>query len=353
MKTNRYLVFNMDKDILRKDVERFARSFALYESFRDKTFLITGSTGLIGSVLIKCLVALNKRYNLEFHIVAVVRDKSKAERLFTEEKSNIDIRQLELNEISRESIGTRVDYIIHLASPTASKFFLEKPVETLQTIIGGTWSVLDYARQININGIVYASSLESYGVNDNDEWITEDFQGYIDPLEIRSAYSLGKRTAECLCKSYAEEYKIPIMIARLTQTFGAGISEGEQRVFAQFARKVVEKDDIELHTDGLSAKPYCYTTDAVSAILYLLIRGEKGKTYNVANKDTYISIHDMAEFVRTHFCPHISVRIVMKENQGYAPVTKLRLDTTKIENLGWHPQYDLQGMFSRLIAYLR
>lgn len=343
----------MNKEILQEDVEAFARSFELYESLCNKTFLITGATGLIGSVLVKCLVELNRQYQLGTRIIAVVRNTRKAELLFADEWSEIDVCQLKLNEITKETIDCTVDYIVHLASPTASKYFVENPVETLQTIFDGTRSVLEFAKQVKAKGVVYASSLESYGVNETDEWIMEEFQGYINPLDVRSAYSLGKRCAECLCKSYAEEYQLPVMMARFTQTFGAGISETEQRVFAQIIRHAMTGDDIELHTEGFSAKPYCYTTDAVSAILYLLFRGKGGEAYNVANKDTYISIRDMAELVRSHFCPRIDVKIVKKDNQGYAPVTKLRLDTRKIETLGWHPHYNLIEMFDRLIAYLR
>lgn len=343
----------MNKEILREDVEAFARSFELYESLRNKTFLITGATGLIGSVMVKCLVALNRQYELGIRILAVVRNLKKAEFLFADEWTDMDVRQLELNEINGETIDCAVDYIVHLASPTASKFFVEHPVETLQTIFVGTCSVLEYAKSAPINGMVYASSLEVYGTNQSDDLLDEDFQGYVNPLEIRSSYNLGKRVAECLCQSYAVEYGVPVMTARMTQTFGAGVEYEDNRVFAQFARCAIENKDIELHTTGETCRMYCYTTDVVSALLYLLVKGKVGKAYNVANKDTYISIRDMAELVRMHFCPQIAVKIVKKDNQGYAPITKLRLETRNIETLGWHPQYNLIEMFSRLITYLK
>ena len=97
---------------------------------------------------------------------------------------------------------------------------------------------------------------------------------------------------------------------------------------------------------------YCYTTDAVSAMLYLLVKGEKGEAYNIANKDSYISIRDMAQLVRDEFNPNIDVVIALKEGQGYAPETKLKLDTSKIESLGWSPVLELKEMFDRLIKSL-
>lgn len=342
----------MNRQILQEDVQLFAEQFELSERLRGKTFLITGATGLIGSVMIKCLVELNKEKNLGIHIIAVIRNAEKAKKVFAEDYSLIDFRMLDLQEITKESIGNSVDYIVHLASPTASKYFVEHPVETLHTAIGGTNVVLEYAKTAKVEAIVYASSLEMYGSNLTDDWIREDYQGYVNPTEVRSSYNISKRVCECLCHSYAMEYGVSVMMARLTQTFGAGVDYNDNRVFAQFARKAIEGQNIELHTAGNTCRMYCYTTDAVSAILYLLLKGEKGEAYNVANESSYISIKDMAYLVRDNFNPDIDVIITPKENQGYAPETKLRMDVSKIGMLGWKPRLGLKDMYERLIKYI-
>ena len=343
----------MNKQILIEDIQQFAEHFELAEQLRGKTFLITGATGLIGSVMVKCLLELNRQKQLGIKIIAVVRNIEKAHQVFADEYAQIAFRQLELSEIAPATIGDSIDYIIHLASPTASKYFVEHPVETLQTAIEGTTAVLEYATHTQVGGVVYASSLESYGSNQTEEWLDESFQGYVNPMEVRSSYNMGKRVCECLCHSYAEEFDVRVMVARLTQTFGAGVEYNDGRVFAQFARKVIEGKDIELHTAGTTCRMYCYTTDAVSAMLYLLLRGNKGEAYNIANKNSYISIRDMAWLVRDEFNPKINVVIAPKENQGYAPETKLRLNTDKVEALGWKPMYELKEMFERLIVSMR
>ena len=135
--------------------------------------------------------------------------------------------------------------------------------------------------------MVYLSSLEVYGVpQTEDGTVTETDYGYIDPLSVRSSYSEGKRMVECLCASYAKEYQVPVKVARLSQTFGAGVEYHDGRVFAEFARCAVEKRNIILHTAGNTLRTYCYTKDAVAALLTILVKGEVGSAYNVTNKNT-------------------------------------------------------------------
>lgn len=342
----------MNNQILKEDTRLFAERFGLWEQLRSKSFLVTGATGLIGSVMIKCLLELDRQRQLGLQIHAVVRDRDKAQRVFREDYKEIDFLHIPLGDISQMTNDKPVDYVVHLASPTASKYFVEHPVETLTTAIEGTKAVLEYAKGTIPKGVVYVSSLETYGSNHTDEWITEDFQGYVNPTETRSSYNVGKRVCECLCHAYAKEFGVNVMIARLTQTFGAGVEYNDSRVFAQFARKAIEGENIELHTTGETCRMYCYTTDAVSAMLYLVLKGEKGEAYNIANKDSYISIRDMAQMVRDEFNPNINVVIAPKDGQGYAPETRLKLDTTKIEALGWKPKLGLREMYERLIHYM-
>ncbi len=342
----------MNNLVLKEDVQLFAEQFELREQLRGKTFLITGVTGLIGSVMVKCLMALNQNYNLGIKILAVVRDVEKAKNVFAEEFSTIDFVQMPLSDISSNTISEPVDYIVHLASPTSGRFMEEHPVETFDLAYQSTLTLLNFTKQTKVAGMVYVSSMEYYGQVLDDRLITEDMQGYVDPVSARSSYPMGKRAAEYLCYAYAHEYGTPAKVARLTQTLGAGISEHDNRVFAQFARSIIKGEDIVLHTTGESSKPYCYTTDCISAILYILLRGQRGEAYNVANQDTYISIKEMAEFLKEYFNPSINIRLEPNENMGYAPITKTKLSAEKLHTLGWKPKYGLKGIFERLIKYM-
>ena len=339
---------------LTSDIAQFCQTFQLREQLRNRHFLITGASGLIGSTLVRCLMALNQSFQLGLKLTCPVRDIAKATAQLHLNDETICLLPYDLSQNDLHHFPQQVDYIVHLASPTTSKYFIEHPVETFRSIVEGTTNLLEYARQTKTERFLYASSMEMYGTILNDsQSLTEDVQGYINPLAARSSYSMGKRAAECLCYNYFNEYHIPVSIARLAQTFGAGVSSSDHRVYAQFARCAISNQDIVLHTRGTLSHPYCYTTDAVSALLYILLRGEAGRAYNVANPDTYISIRDMALLVRGSFAPKIKVKIEMEEGHGYSPTTKHRLDTSEIEKIGWKPQYGLSDMFLRLISHLR
>lgn len=341
----------MRNNILEEDIRSFAERFSLASSLRDKHVVVTGATGLLGSCMVRCLVALNRKYDLHLRTTCVVRNEAKAHSMFGDEAGII------LHDFSGQSslsLPSDTDFVIHFASPTASRYFVSNPVETIRTGFDGTEQMLDASRRAGVSSAVYVSSLEVYGaVYDDSKPVTEETMGYIDTMSARSSYPMGKRAAECLCKAYSEEYRLPVKVARLAQTFGAGVAADDNRVFAQFARNIIHGEDIVLHTTGELSRCYCYTTDAIEGVLYVLLKGADGEAYNVANESTYISVADMASFLCESFNPALKPVIQLQEGMGYSPVTRLRLSCAKLRELGWQPHYDLKEMFRRLIRSLK
>lgn len=329
-------------NVLAEDIENIIKNFDM-SVFNNKTILITGATGLIGKL---CVLSLLKSpYNI--NVLALVRDKDKSDRLFgTNSKLNLIIQDIN----KPINCDSNIDYIIHCASITASKDFIEKPVETILTGLNGTKNVLEFAKEKNAQGVIYLSSLEVYGIP-SEENVKEDDYGYIDILNTRSSYSESKKIIENLCIAYAKEYNVSVKIARLSQTFGAGVEKEDNRVFAQFAKSVINKENIVLHTTGNTKRNYCYTTDAIRAIYTILTKGEIAQAYNVANKDTYISIANMAKNLENK-----NTKVVFEidnANRGYNPEVKVNLDTSKLEALGWKALVNLDEMYERLIKHLK
>lgn len=330
----------------KQDIQRCINSLKMSDQLKGSSFLITGSTGLIGSALIHLLSALDKEVN----IFAPVRNVEKALSMFNDEElKNITFFECDLSTFDYCKLDN-IDYIVHCAAPTSSKFFVEKPVETAEIIIDATKALLRYAAKHKVKGFVFLSSLEVYGtLSDDTKEVSEDVMGYINPMSVRSSYPIAKRAAENLCSLYAKQYGVPAKVARLTQTTGAGISKDDNRVIVQFARLCAKGQDIVLHTNGESARPYCYITDAITAIFYILLKGKPGEAYNVANEDTYISAKGMAEYLRDNFNPLINVRVELDDNMGYAPTSKLKLSSDKLRSLGWNPQTGLKEIFENLL----
>ena len=331
----------MNNSIFEEDIKNIINYFDM-SVFDGKTILVTGATGLIGKLCVKSL--LNSGYNTQ--VIALVRDEEKAKNIFGESKRLTYLVQ-DINQ--RINTTRRVDYIIHAASTTSSKDFVEKPVETIYTAINGSRNILEFAKNKRLEGMVYLSSLEIYGVNEKENIKEEDY-GYIDILNPRSSYSESKKMVETMCISYGTEYGVPVKIARLAQTFGAGVSISDNRVFAQFAKAIINKENIVLHTKGETKRNYCYTTDAVRGIFTILTKGENNNAYNVANENSYCSISEMAHLLENEYT---KVEYKIDEiNRGYNPTVKIALNTEKLNALGWEAKVDLKEMFDRLIMNL-
>lgn len=334
----------MKMDYLKEDLSVLAPTVKCFEG---STVLVTGATGLIGSLCVKAL-----QQNGGFSVVGLARNREKVNNLFDNRKG-VEFVYQDIVDPIPDSIDC--DYIIHTANSTTSKYFITNPVEVMDSIYSGTKQVLEYARKHKVKGVVYLSSMEVFGVVDSNQRVHENELGKLDIQNVRSCYSEGKRHAELLCKSYAEEYGVPVKIARLAQTFGAGVPKTDNRVFAQFVRSAIKGVDIVLHTSGQSIGNYCYTRDVVKAILFLLKRGTPGDVYTVVNEDTTMSIADMAKMVADKFSDGRSKVVfdIPKGNQyGYAPETKLRLSSEKLRFLGWQPEIGLEEMYRRMIPYL-
>lgn len=340
----------LNDSTLQKDIDRIASDLKNFPEIKNKTFFITGASGLLGSLIVKSLLCLNRCNHFNVTVFALVRSLEKAQATFGNLMNDDKLQIIVGDILDIPNIAEPIDYIIHGASVTSSRDFVEYPVETIVTAINGTHNVLELAKLKKVSSMVYMSSLEMYGTLSSDVPVSEDCGGYIDPLSVRSSYSESKRMAENLCCAFSSEYDLPVKIARLTQTFGAGVSYNDNRVFAQFARSVIEKTNILLHTTGSTVRNYCYTTDAVRALFYILLRGTAGSAYNVANMDTGISISDMAKLVTTFGSnTEIVFNLADNEKHGYNPTVKICLDTSRLNKLGWAAEVGLSEMFENLI----
>lgn len=320
-------------------------------SLAGRTFLITGATGLIGSMLCRTLSCIGSRKHWDIRIIAMARNEAKAKEMLSDVIENNNICFVEQDIIAPIQIDESVDYVIHTACPTASNMFITKPVETIQSIVTGTANVMEFAKASNCASVVYLSSMEAYGQILHENLLKPEDVGYINPLSLRSCYPEGKRMAENLCMGFFSEYQVPVKIVRLAQTFGPGIPATDNRVFAQFIRSAQKGEDIVMFTEGGSKRMYLDTMDAVSAVLAVLLRGESGQVYNAGNPANYSSIREMAELVIREFGQGTSKLVIdrSKDVGQYPPDNMLRLDVEPLQALGWSARYGLKDMYTRML----
>ncbi len=341
-------------NIYQEDSQNIAQSGSVdWELLSNKNVLITGATGLIGATIIRGILAYNERNEAGIGILALVRNEEKAKALFGADIESGRMKLLIGDILEKIETEDAVDFIIHGASETASRAFVNKPVETILTAIEGTKNLLEFAMEKQVRSMVYLSSMEVYGRPTDGEPLTEDKMGYLDPMAVRSSYSESKRMVENLCVAYASEYMVPVKIVRLTQCFGPGVGPLDERVFAEFARNALQGKDICLQTKGETKRMYLYTADAATAILTILTKGEDKEAYNAANASTYCSIFEMANMVADVFgAGKCRVIFAGTDNQKnfYNPTQEVFMDMTKLEKLGWHATVDLQEMYERMIG---
>ena len=310
--------------------------------------LVTGSTGLIGSCVIDALLAANSLYGKHFEIFALGRNEEKLkERFGTDEALHFVVQDV-IEPISIDSL----DYIIHAASNADPKSYALYPSETILTNILGAKSVLDYCRGKHTRALL-TSTFEVYGKLEHDEYVEEQY-GVIDLNMIRSCYPESKRAAEMLFKSYADEYGVDCVIARLSSIYGPTMKADDSKAHAQFIRNAMAGENIVLKSKGTQVRTYCYVMDAVSGLLAILFRGKTGAAYNVANEDAIASIAQLAQTIAEYAGTEVVFDLPDDiENKGFSKPQNCILKTDKIKGLGWNGRYDLKAGINETLTILR
>jgi nucleoside-diphosphate-sugar epimerase len=113
-------------------------------------------------------------------------------------------------------------------------------------------------------------------------------------------------------------------------------------------------EDITMKSDGKQIRSYCYCLDCASAILKVLLKGEKTHAYNISNPDSIISIHSMAEILASTAGVVLKMELPTdEEKKGFNPMSNSSLDSTELLSLGWKGLFDANRGFSHTVKILR
>ena len=342
-----------------KEIIDYCTSSELLNTFKDKTVLVTGASGMIGSYFVYTLLKLNELYSANVHIKAFIRNPKKLDE-YIKNNENVEVLVGDITDLCPLEVEGPVDYIIHAASPASPKIMSQYPVMTNLANTLGAIRTLDLAMNKNSSGYLFISSREIYGQpNENQEEFTEEgLLGQVNPLVPRNGYAEGKKAAENLCCGYHEEFGLNTKIVRLAHTYGPGMSITDGRVQADFLNDVIHNRNIVLKSDGSSVRTYTYIADAIKAMLKILVNS-KEIVYNIADEGSKTSIRELAETM-VSINPEKGLKLVFdipkedKLSKGTASFTHGILSTERIRSeLGWTPKYSIKEGFARTIEHLR
>ena len=324
-----------------------------WESLRGTSFLISGASGNIGSFLIDVLME-----HEDIRIYAMGRNEAKAKERFAnywdDERFNFVAGDINEGVILPEGAGV-MDYVIHAASNTHPRAYATDPIGTVTTNIIGTDNMLKAAAENGCRRFLFLSSVEIYGENRGDvDYFDEEYCGYIDCNTMRAGYPESKRAGEALCQAYISAKDMDVVIPRLSRTYGPTLLATDTKAISQFIHKGVAGEDIVLKSEGTQNYSYSYVADAVSGILYCLLKGECGEAYNIADPGSDITLKDLAGII----ADYVGRKVIFElpdavEAAGYSKATKALLNAAKLRALGWQAHYDMKAGLTRTVEILK
>lgn len=318
--------------------------------FNDKTVLVTGAAGFVGSHLVDALLKTGSTVIGVDNFITGRKDN--LNHLFENGKSTVDnFAFLETDAIQSPATyldeEIKIDVIFHLASPASPPRYQDHPVETYLVNSLGTHHLLDYLKTSNPEArFVFASTSEVYG-DPQAHPQTEDYWGNVNPNGVRSCYDEGKRLGETICGVFNRDFGLDVRIARIFNTYGPRIDPDDGRVIPNFIKQALGNKSLTIYGKGEQTRSYCYVSDLVSGILKLASVDEaNGETVNLGNPDEY-TIKRTAEIIKE--LVKSGSELIYKDLPGDDP-TRRQPDISKAKKLlGWEPKVNFEEGLKKTI----
>jgi CDP-glucose 4,6-dehydratase len=315
--------------------------------WRDRRVLVTGATGLLGSWLVRRLVAERA------DVVALVRDWVPQSILLSSDVlANVtvvrgDVRDQELLE---RTLGEyEIDTVFHLAAQTIVGVANRNPVSTLDVNIRGTWALLEAARRSPlVRSIVTASSDKAYG--DHEKLPYDETAA----LKGEHPYDASKSCADIVARMYALTFGVPVAITRCGNFYGGG-DLNWNRIVPGTIRSVLKGERPVLRSDGSLIRDYFYVEDGAAAYMCLAEalhrRPElRGEAFNFSN-EIQVDVLSLARKIIGHMgaklTPDVRAEAKHEIQHQWLSAAKAR------KVLGWAPAFTLDDGLDRTIAWYR
>lgn len=341
--------------IIMSDIENIISEKIDYDKFYGKTVLISGANGYVPAYFVHTFIMLNDKKNAGIKIIALCRNRERALDKFSEYVGRDDFELIIQDVCDPIDIDMPIHIFIHAASPAGIKKRHEDPVNTILANVMGVKNMLDLASKNPCESFLFLSSVDIYGKMENNQRLIEDKLGWLDPLNVRNAYSCGKRAAEALCKAYEVKFNLPVYIVRPFQIMGPGPELDDGRLHIDFISQILRNNVIVLKSDGNAVRSFMYITDAIKAMFYAMFYGNPGEAINIVTEEGEASVKELAD-IMAELVKNNEVKVVFDIKQRNSVEVKDALsvvtgDSSKLKKLGWKNQYSVQEGSARMMNY--
>jgi UDP-glucose 4-epimerase len=201
-------------------------------------------------------------------------------------------------------------------------------------------------RWYNIKKIVFASSSTVYGETLGYP-IPEDY----GPLQPISLYGASKLASEGMISAFCHLFQMQAWIFRFANVVGPRATHGV--IFDFIAKLRQNPRELEILGDGTQAKPYIHVGDCVEGMLYGFQHAQdQVNIFNLASRDV-TSVADIGHMlIQEKGLAKVKIKYTGGERGWPGDVPQVRLDTSRMEKLGWKPKYTSDEAVRRAIKEL-
>lgn len=343
--------------VIAEDIATIARGIAEHSrQLAGRTVLISGGAGFLGSYFVGVFKYLNA------HVldkpVRVISVDNFITSVSDSEASVYDpnIRNVWGDVTYPLPVREGVDYIIHAAGLASPVYYMQYPLETIESAVTGAKNLLELARKNSLEGFLFFSSSEIYGDPDPSAVPTpETYFGNVSSVGPRACYDESKRLAETICSIYHDRFGVPISVVRPFNVFGPGMRHNDRRVVPMFAYQALNAKVLPVHGDGHQTRTFCYITDAMTGFLKTLLIGQRGEAYNIGNGENEISMRNLAnlftelvgQYVRNETVPYPETYPAGEPQRRCPDLTKSRTQ------LGYEAHVNLRQGLGRFLTWAR
>ena len=327
-----------------------------------KTILITGSSGFLCSYIVDTLAKWNesKNHKKKCRLICLDNNITGPSGRLKHLSKRKDVEFISHDVSKPLRIQKKVDFIIHGASIASPSIYRKFPLETIDANVNGTRNILELSKKMKVKKVLVMSTSEIYGDPSKENIPTkETYNGNVSYAGPRSCYDESKRLAETLCYIYKDKFGIPVNTIRPFNVFGPGQRLDDKRIIPDLMSAIINNKPIILYSDGKATRSFCYISDAIVAILLILLnKNNNQQGFNVGNDEIEISMKNLANLmlkVGGGVIPGSKSKVIYKKSldkyynsdnpQRRAP----DLSTTKF-TLDWEPEVNLYDALKRTLV---